>query len=188
MAYRDNMTRCLSDWAEQLAHTRLAALDRRWRHVQGVAEQARRAVGIVDDPELLVSAAWLHDVGYAPELVQTGCHAIDGARFLSANGAPERLCALGAHHSCARIEARNRGLVIDWEDESTSLRDALWWADITTTPTGGQVEARHRIEEVLERYGSEHVVARSVAEARPTLLGAVDRTEERLSSKAAQVR
>ena len=27
-------------------------------------------------------AAWLHDVGYAPSLVETGLHALDGARFL----------------------------------------------------------------------------------------------------------
>jgi HD superfamily phosphodiesterase len=42
-------------------------LPRRWGHVQAVAAKAeslRPAAG--DEADLLVMAAWLHDIGYAP--------------------------------------------------------------------------------------------------------------------------
>lgn len=62
------------------------------------------------------------------------------------------------------------------------MRDALWWADMTTTPSGDVTEVRERIAEVQERYGLEHIVARSVAEAAPYLLEAAERTESRMGS------
>ncbi|WP_218022483.1 HD domain-containing protein [Nocardia amamiensis] len=155
-------------------------MSRRWRHVQGVARQARQAVDVVDDRDLLLAAAWLHDIGYAPSIRRTGFHPVDGAEFLRREGVPERLCALVANHSCACIEARNRNIVINWPDEQTALRDALWWADMTTTPTGETTDVRTRIAEVRERYGPDHVVSRSLAEAAPELIEAADRTEKLL--------
>ncbi|MFI2473892.1 HD domain-containing protein [Nocardia xishanensis] len=182
------MTVDLPGWAEQLAQSCLAELPQRWRHVQGVVRQAERAADTVDDPDLLITAAWVHDIGYSPEAVQSGCHAVDGAAFLRDRGAPDRLCALVAHHSCARVEAHYRGVPIAWPDERTPLRDALWWADMTTTPTGGATSVEERIAEVRARYGSGHVVADSVAEAAPYLIEAVARTEQRIADAAAQVK
>ena len=60
-------------------------------------------------PELLIAAAYLHDIGYAPELEDTGFHPLDGARWLRAQG-QERLACLVAHHSGAWFEAEARGL------------------------------------------------------------------------------
>ena len=58
--------------------------------------------------DLLETAAWLHDVGYAPDLAVTGLHQLDGARYLrDAEYADAMLCRLVAHHSCAIIEAAN---------------------------------------------------------------------------------
>jgi len=58
------------DDAAELAGTMLAeALPRRWRHVRSVARRARwvaKELSLSDD---LVVAAWLHDIGYAPDLV-----------------------------------------------------------------------------------------------------------------------
>jgi HD superfamily phosphodiesterase len=66
--------------AAALAEARLAqALPRRWRHVRAVAERARRVATTLSLPDDLVAAAWLHDIGYAPGLVQTGFHPLDGA-------------------------------------------------------------------------------------------------------------
>jgi HD superfamily phosphodiesterase len=48
---------------------------------------------------LLVAAAWLHDIGYAPGLRDTGFHPIDGACHLQAIGWPPAICHLVAHHS-----------------------------------------------------------------------------------------
>lgn len=175
------MTVNLCDWAADLARVQLVGLPRRWKHTQAVARQAARARSIVDDPDLLVAAAWLHDIGYAPNLVRTGVHAVDGAVFLAGLGAEDRLCGLVAHHSCACVEARHQAVPIEWTDERTTLRDALWWADMTTTPTGGVTEVRKRIDEVLDRYGPDHVVARSVSESSAELISAAERTERLLA-------
>ena len=71
---------------------------------------ARRAefLTLAVEPEcaaLLVAAAWLHDIGYAPGLRDTGFHPIDGARHLQTIGWPPAICNLVAHHSGARFVA-----------------------------------------------------------------------------------
>jgi len=54
--------------------------------------------------DVLVAAAYLHDIGYAPEFVRTEFHSMDGARFLRHLGC-ERITCLAAYHSGARTEA-----------------------------------------------------------------------------------
>ncbi len=100
-----------SDDAAGLAEKMLAAeLPRRWRHVRSVARRARWAGKQLSLSEDLVAAAWLHDIGYAPELVDTGFHPLDGARYLRRVGINGRVVSLVAYHSCAEIEAEVRGL------------------------------------------------------------------------------
>ena len=71
-------------WAEALAERYLSqALPRRWAHVQAVAGRAASAADALgDDADLLVCAAWLHDIGYAPSVADTGFHSLDGARLV----------------------------------------------------------------------------------------------------------
>jgi hypothetical protein len=135
------------------------------------------------DVDLLLAAAVLHDIGYAPDLAHTGFHPLDGARHLRKLDVPVRLCALVAHHSCAYREAELRGLsaeLTEWVDEETPLRDALWWADMTTSPDGKRVTLEERLKEAQERYGPEDVVTFFLRQGEPELRGAVERTEERL--------
>lgn len=89
--------------AEETARRLLASLGDRWQHTQGVAARAEVLATAVPghEQELLVVAAWWHDLGYAPDLRRTGLHQLDGARYLAEAGYPERLCALVAHHSAA---------------------------------------------------------------------------------------
>jgi hypothetical protein len=54
---------------------------------------------------LLIVSAWLHDIGYAPELAEVNFHPLDGARFLCTQRQDERLCGLVAFHSSALAEA-----------------------------------------------------------------------------------
>lgn len=139
---------------------------------------------IGDWDDMLVRAAWLHDIGYAPGLAVTGFHPLDGALYLDSIGAPRRVVCLVAHHSCARIEAELRGpgaKLAQFEDESGAHRDALWYCDITTSPDGEPVKAEKRIREIKRRYGPGNVVTRAIAEATPELLGAVERTEQLLA-------
>ncbi|WP_433269642.1 HD domain-containing protein [Actinosynnema sp. CS-041913] len=173
-------------WAYSVAEGRLAdSLPRRWAHVRGVAERTGRTAGLFvhEEQELLEAAAVLHDVGYAPELALTGFHPLDGARYLERQGFPERLCGLVAHHSCAYLEAGLRELSAElavWEDEETAVRDALWWADMTTTPDGTLTNVSDRIAEIQDRYGPQDLVSVFIRQARPELVAAVERTEERL--------
>lgn len=53
----------------------------------------------------VVSAAWLHDIGYAARLRRTGFHPLDGALYLMSLDWPERIVRLVAHHSLASVEA-----------------------------------------------------------------------------------
>jgi putative nucleotidyltransferase with HDIG domain len=176
----------LSAWASELAERTLAvAVPRRWRHVQGAAQRARTLRSVAGaDSDLLEAAAFLHDIGYAPELASSGFHPLDGAVYLRDVGAPARLVDLVAHHSCAVVEARLRGLVDElapFEDDRSVVRDALWYCDLTTGPNGDSVAASDRLAEITERYGADHVVTRFITEASGELLAAVDRTEVRLA-------
>jgi len=176
----------LATWAFDLAHHELAeALPARWIHVQGVVARAQHAAHIVgEDGDLLVAAAALHDVGYAPDLAQTGFHPLDGARRLRSLDVPLRLVNLVAHHSCARMEAELRGLstkLAEFDDEGpTPTRDALWWADMTTTPNGDRTTITDRVAEIQQRYGPDGIVSCFIQWAWPELLGAVERTEQRI--------
>jgi len=145
---------------------------------------AARARGLAPtlgaDAELLEAAAWLHDIGYLPELAQTGMHGLDGARYLrDVHHAEPLLCRLVAHHSCAVIEAEERGLADllsgDFDPAPRSLADALTFCDMTTSPDGEQVHVTRRLAEIHDRYGSGHLVSRTMRRATPLILEAVDR-------------
>lgn len=178
----------LVSWSVELAGEKLAdVLPRRWAHVQGVGRRVHVVVPMfsVDDAELLTGAALLHDIGYAPDVVDTGFHPLDGARYLRGVGGPNRLVNLVAHHSCAVLEAELWGLsgeLAEFEDEKTALRDALWWADMTTTPDGGETNVAKRVAEIQCRYGPDDLVSRFIRRAWDDLNAAVKRTERRLEA------
>jgi hypothetical protein len=68
-------------------------LPRRWAHVQAWLRGDAAWRLFSADADLLEVAAWLHDIGYAPGLVITGLHALDGARYLrDAQHADAMLC------------------------------------------------------------------------------------------------
>src|SRR5512138_867069 len=121
--------------ARDLAQRLLGELPERWRHTIGVARRAEwvaSTVGSRAEREVLLAAAWLHDIGYAAELRDTGFHPIDGARYLEAAGWPSRIVALVAHHSAALYVARAKGLgdqLAHFSRESSPVSDALIYAD-----------------------------------------------------------
>jgi HD domain len=174
-------------WAEELARKLLEVpLPRRWAHVQGVAAQARTLAPVLgDDADMLEAAAWLHDIGYSPELAETGFHPLDGARYLrDVHQADPVLCSLVGHHSCAVIEAEERGLadvlVREFPAPDPILSDALTCCDVTTTPDGNVVTVHNRLVEIRERYGPGSIVTRFIDKAEPCLVSSVSRTADRL--------
>lgn len=179
----------MGDDARELAAAELAdALPGRWQHVQAVAAKAQRLserLGMTTD--ILVAAAWLHDVGYAPGLVDTGFHPIDGARFLRKRGADERLVCLVAHHSCAVYEARVRGLesvlLAEFRQEDSPTYDALVFCDLTTGPSGQSFTYTERIEEIRKRYGPKHEVTQALNLSEAELSDRCERTLMRLDGQ-----
>ena len=179
----------IAAWAQDLARTLLAdSLPRRWAHVQGVAARARSlAPAIGPNTGLLEAAAWLHDIGYLPELAATGLHGLDGARYLrDVQHAEPLLCRLVAHHSCAVIEAEERGLAHvlnrEFAPPPRPLADALTFCDMTTSPDGEHVHVNHRLAEIHDRYGTGHLVSRSIRRATPLILEAVGHVRARTAN------
>jgi HD domain len=177
-------------WAAQTARLLLSEpLPRRWAHVQGVAATARTLAPILGpDTELVTAAAWLHDIGYAPAITDTGFHPLDGARYLrdTAQADPE-LCRLVARHSGAIHEATERGLADDLAREfphpRPRLSDALAYCDLTTGPDGQRLSFDQRLADIRARYAPGHPVISAMARSAPELLAAVERVTCRLGDR-----
>jgi predicted hydrolase (HD superfamily) len=172
-------------WADGEARRRLGPLGARWTHSMAVAARAREVARVSepDDRPVLVAAALLHDIGYDPQLVVTGFHPLDGARWLATQG-HGRLAGLVAHHSRASFEADELGLraaLDEFADESSAVSDALTYCDLTTGDSGERVRVADRLSDIERRYGADSVVGRALTRASGSLLAAVERTEDRLS-------
>ncbi|CAN5671897.1 HDIG domain-containing protein [soil metagenome] len=172
-------------WAADEAERLLATLGNRWMHTRAVADTALWLAGMdetVDGP-VLVAAAYLHDIGYAPLLHDTGHHAYDGARYLAAQG-HWRLSSLVANHSGAAHEAALVGLVAHLDafpPEISGTADALTYCDVLTGAAGERVTLRERFADVRRRYGDSHVVTLEMERAYGELERAVDAVEARVS-------
>jgi putative nucleotidyltransferase with HDIG domain len=178
----------LSEAAEHIARRHLqVALPQRWMHVEAVARKAARLANVLfagADAEALTAAAWLHDLGYAPDIRDTGFHPLDGAVWLRKAGFENRICALVAYHTCADIEAEQRGFADSlkiFACESSLVADALLYADMRTGPDGQDFSVGARLNEIVSRYGKDHDVARFVQRATPVILEAAQRVETQLS-------
>ncbi|MFF3657667.1 HD domain-containing protein [Streptomyces olivochromogenes] len=183
----------LTEWAYPLAESLLSEpLPRRWKHSMGVAERARTIASIAGaDADLLEAAAVLHDIGYSPDLVKTGFHPLDGARYLrDVADADERVVHLVAHHSCSWMEAEARGLREELEDEfpreSAHLNDALCYCDMNTTPDGTPTNPVDRINEICGRYGPDSLIGTFIRRAEPEILASTARVLEQLAAAKRQ--
>ena len=158
----------------------LAGVSSRLAHSRGVAERAAALPLPKPELETLVTAAWLHDVGYSEGVAETGFHPLDGARWLQRHGWDDDVVALVAHHSGASEEAAVRGLSAELAElprPGSRLLDLLTWADMTTGPTGDVVSVHDRLHEILERYDEDHPVTVAVRRSRGSLIRAVERVE-----------
>ena len=174
----------LVSWSAEEAERRLASLGTRWAHTEGVVGRAQVLAPSVPaaDRAVLIAAAYLHDIGYASDVSDTGFHPLDGARWLHRQGR-ERLACLVAHHSGARFEADARGLLgalEEFPEERSSTADALTYCDLTTDPEGRQVTPSVRLAEIEGRHGTESDVSRGMRAAAAALGAVVARTEARI--------
>jgi len=174
---------CTTGAARALAERLLDPLPERLEHSAGVAARAAELTDAVApaDRELLVAAAWLHDIGYAPALRRTGFHPVDGARYLATRGWTPRVCALVAHHSGAIFTAPP-GALAAFADERSPVSDALAYADQTVGPWGRRTSITARMAEMLGRHGPDSAQARAHHARGPYLLAAAARVEARLAA------
>ena len=174
------------DGAAAFAAQSLGEESKRWRHSRAVAQRAANLSATVptEDRQLLVAAAWLHDIGYADQAKDTGFHPVDGARFLVSTGWDPRLAALVAHHSGARFVAAVRGLehaLAPFPFEDTPVADALTYADQTVGPDGQSMQLDDRIADVLRRHGPDSPNARAHPRRGPYLHVVAGRMRARLN-------
>jgi putative nucleotidyltransferase with HDIG domain len=172
--------------ARDIARVVLGDLPDRWQHTVGVARRAEEVATTVpaEDREDLVAAAWLHDIGYAEELVDTGFHPLDGARFLDRHLWPPRVSALVAHHSGAAFVADARGLSAElgaYPREESAVADALTYADQTVGPDGCGVALERRMADMLRRRGPDSPNALVHHVRAPYLRAVADRVEWRVA-------
>jgi hypothetical protein len=173
--------------ARDTAQVLLGGLPGRWRHTIGVARRAEELAAALDmvDRQHLAAAAWLHDIGYADCVVDTGFHPLDGARYLDRDHWPGRLTALVAHHSGAACVAAIRGLgdlLRRYPREETMVSDALTYADQTVGPDGERMTVEQRMADMLHRHGPDSPNAGAHHLRRPYLLAVAARVEQRLRS------
>lgn len=142
--------------AQALAHSLLGDVGTRWEHVRTAGSTAARLSVLFDEHEaaLLVAAATLHDIGYAPAIAHTGFHPLDGAYHLQALGLPPRLVSLVAHHSEAEMLGPQQGvhdLGERFYREQSLLADALVYADMHSAPDGRPIQAEYRLADIARR-------------------------------------
>jgi hypothetical protein len=174
----------MTGWAAAEAASLLASLPNKWDHTQKVAAHARWAAAGVrpDDRDLLIAAAYLHDIGYAEALMDSGFHPLDGAKYLRRQGLGELAC-LVAHHTRARIDGCDRSLTAQlstFPRPTGPVADALTYSDVTSGPAGHGLDPGERFEEIHEPHGP-HTQSRS--EARVEIYGMVVRTMRRTTRR-----
>ena len=174
--------------ARRLAGELFGELGERGRHSEAVANRAASAAPAVDagDRPVLVAAAWLHDIGYAPALRRSGFHPLDGAWHLSDDHWAGLVAGLVAHHSGARFVAAVRGLAPylqrygDGRFRTGPLADALTYADQTTGPAGEVMDVEDRLADMLRRHGPDSPNARAHDQRAPVIRAAVECISTRL--------
>lgn len=174
--------------AERHAKELLEPLGARWLHSGGVARKAKSLAAVlgIRDGDVLVAAAYLHDIGYAPVLAVHGFHPLDGGIHLRALG-EERLAVLVAHHGGAAEEALLRDLseaLDQFRREESDVARILDYCDLTVGPNGEDMAPAERLAEVEARYGPEHIVTRSLRSAWPRLEQEVEAVEAMIAGSA----
>lgn len=161
-------------------------LPERWHHSQGVARRAAELAVTVPEDEraVLIAAAWLHDIGYAPSIRQTGFHPLDGGLYLRAHDYNDRITVLVAQHSGARFVPAERGfgpMMAEFPFTENAVSDALTMADQTVGPHGRRMTVSYRIAEAIARHGPDSPNAPARVERIPYLLAAAERVENRMA-------
>jgi hypothetical protein len=177
--------------AQRLARTLLRGDPDRIAHVLRAGQVAARVAVLFEDPEqaaLVVAAATLHDIGYAPALRRRGFHPLDGALHLREAGYPDLLVRLVANHSQAPLHAgeHRAELERDFPGAPAAMADALAYADLHSAPDGSPIDVADRLADIVRRHPEPAEQQR--AEALLAIVARVEaalRVRERAAARAA---
>lgn len=158
--------------------------DDRRAHSEAVAQAVATRARYVPagDRAELITAARLHDIGYA--VPRLGFHPVDGAQYLRELGYSPLVCHLVATHTAAHLEAAERGLPAEMFDlfqldqDTRPHRAMVLWADLTTSPTGHPCTVQDRLAEISHRYLPAHPVARYITRWGSALTAAATHPEQ----------
>ena len=170
--------------SRRLAKEHISGMGRRWDHLSQVgrtAEELAERSPLVT--QAVVCAAWVHDLGYAPGIVVSGLHPLDGAKFLSLLGVPPEIVSLVAFHTGALFEAEERGLADQlavFPQPVADDLDLLTMIDLATAPDGSPILDTDRIKEILSRYEDGHPVNRAIRRSESGLLASSARGKHAL--------
>jgi hypothetical protein len=174
MAASPSMSRLVRD-ARALAESLLVDDPTRLEHVRGAGTVAGMVASALSphQPEMIIAAAWLHDIGYAPAIARTGFHPVDGALFLAREGWPDPVVFMVAHHSQAAVLAPYYGVqhhMALLEHVHGVADDIITFSDLRAGPNGLGAEPRDRVEDMRRRHADSGVVPRAIREARYRML------------------
>lgn len=158
----------------------------RLHHCAAVAAKAEELAVTVtaSEAEVLIAAAWLHDIGYSEKLSDSGFHPLDGALYLRERGWPRTVCALVAHHSGSRFVARVIGLddrLSEFEFVEDVVSDALTVADNTAGLNGMTMSLEDRLRDKSKRHGPGSPNARANPMRDDYIRAAAARVDRRLA-------
>lgn len=174
---------CAATLASDLLHRELPD---RYAHVASVAARARDVCQMLAfHDHAVLAAAWLHDIGYAPGVAETGFHPLDGARFLAERDFEPAITSLVAYHSSAATEAQLRGLfdevTLDFPPPDAEAHELLTYCDMTSGRRGERLTVDERFADIFARYEPHDVVHRATRQAEDELRAIVARVDSRLA-------
>jgi len=163
--------------AQSLARHLLGHDPRRLRHVAGTARAAGFVAAHVTEvhEDVILAAAWLHDIGHAGHLVRSGFHPLDGALYLREAGWDEDVVGLVAHHSHSRVVADHLGIGSElalFEAVDSLDADTLTFADVIAGSNGQGVSASKGLAQILNPPRDAQALPQEVRESRYALLTA----------------
>jgi putative nucleotidyltransferase with HDIG domain len=169
----------------------LPSEEKRYHHILGVVRHMQTILPRLEleqeTKELLIQAAYLHDVGYSKQLNQYNFHPLDGAVFAQQAGFPKPVIAAVLFHSEAIETVReNRNDLLPiyslnqklLDEQDRLFIDLVTYCDVQTSPKGEKVSLDERVQDVVERYGENHPVSQMMIFCKPKYKETIERINQ----------
>jgi hypothetical protein len=165
--------------------------ENRYHHILGVVRNMEELLPKLDLNEEvkkeLIQAAFLHDIGYNPELNKNNFHPLDGAIFAQQSGFSKPVIAAILFHSEAyeTVKKARTDLLDIYEtnkpllDEQDRLFiDLITYCDVQTSPQGEKISLEERVQDVVNRYGEDHLVSQMMIFCKPKYQNTIERVNK----------